>query len=616
MSEGDAPVVGRGVTVAEVLRVVLPSGAKLLAGAGGVGRRVTWAMQLRSRPPAFEPTDGGEFVLASAATLASLRVFDDNLTLEHVVRGLADEGAAALALAGEVEPADQQVAVCVADRRGFPLIRLPRTQLTDLERAIIGLVFNRRAELQQRATQLFRRLAQLSMEERGLEAILSDTARATGRLVAYEDAVFRLLALVDPERAHGAPTPSEGDAGNTLSSVEERAQLNQWVRGQVLTATTPPVLTTTAVRRHLSRLVSPVITRDRVRGFLSLCGPEAELTELDQLLASRAAAVCALELAKEDAVLAAEHRVQGELADELLAGGWADLEGVARRAQAVGLEPKSEFTVFVSSLDRAPQPDGAHGDGTTSGAGVLAPGEARDRVRDVLSRELRTVAPAALLKAEEDRFTAIWPVGPAQGPRPSAAGDGGAAPRGKGLAAARQREAMAPDSPLQRIVARIAQLEGAALRGADGYVLSTGISGVHAGLAGIAAAGREARDALRIGRRVFGPGRCMSFDELGVYRLLDPLCGSPELRRFCAETLGAIEDYDRRSSAGLVATLEAFFAAHGILSRAAERLNLHRNSLLYRIARIQEIGRLNLEDPDVRLALHVALKIRRLLAEE
>ena len=50
------------------------------------------------------------------------------------------------------------------------------------------------------------------------------------------------------------------------------------------------------------------------------------------------------------------------------------------------------------------------------------------------------------------------------------------------------------------------------------------------------------------------------------------------------------------------------------LSQAAIRLQLHRNSLLYRISRIEEVGGIDLEDPDTRLALQVALKARRLLA--
>jgi PucR family transcriptional regulator, purine catabolism regulatory protein len=96
--------------------------------------------------------------------------------------------------------------------------------------------------------------------------------------------------------------------------------------------------------------------------------------------------------------------------------------------------------------------------------------------------------------------------------------------------------------------------------------------------------------------------------------VLHALRESPELRTFYEQTLGPLVEYDRRTGQNLLETLEAYFACHGNLSQTAQRLQLHRNSLLYRIGRIQEIGGVALEDPEARLSLQVALKARRLLA--
>jgi purine catabolism regulator len=72
-------------------------------------------------------------------------------------------------------------------------------------------------------------------------------------------------------------------------------------------------------------------------------------------------------------------------------------------------------------------------------------------------------------------------------------------------------------------------------------------------------------------------------------------------------------EYDRRTGQDWIKTLEAFFACNGNLSQTAMRLQLHRNALLYRIRRIEAIGGIDLEDPECRLSLQVALKARRLL---
>jgi PucR family transcriptional regulator, purine catabolism regulatory protein len=106
----------------------------------------------------------------------------------------------------------------------------------------------------------------------------------------------------------------------------------------------------------------------------------------------------------------------------------------------------------------------------------------------------------------------------------------------------------------------------------------------------------------------------VTYGDLGLYRVLHALHDSPELRTFYEQTLGPLVEYDRRTGQNWIETLEAFFACHGNLSQTALRLQLHRNALLYRIGRIQEIGGVDLEDPECRLSLQVALKARKLLS--
>jgi purine catabolism regulator len=60
-----------------------------------------------------------------------------------------------------------------------------------------------------------------------------------------------------------------------------------------------------------------------------------------------------------------------------------------------------------------------------------------------------------------------------------------------------------------------------------------------------------------------------------------------------------------------VETLEGFFECNGNHARAAEALHLHRNTLLYRLDRIQSITGRDLGDAETRLSLQLALKIRR-----
>jgi len=62
-----------------------------------------------------------------------------------------------------------------------------------------------------------------------------------------------------------------------------------------------------------------------------------------------------------------------------------------------------------------------------------------------------------------------------------------------------------------------------------------------------------------------------------------------------------------------VQTLEAYFASRCSPDATAKRLHLHRNSLIYRLRRIEEVVGLRLDDPETRLELHLPLRVGQVL---
>jgi DNA-binding PucR family transcriptional regulator len=89
-------------------------------------------------------------------------------------------------------------------------------------------------------------------------------------------------------------------------------------------------------------------------------------------------------------------------------------------------------------------------------------------------------------------------------------------------------------------------------------------------------------------------------------RLLEELARSPDLAPF-RELVWPLVEHDRERRSDLVRTLRAYFAAGGNASEAADRMFLHRNSLLYRLERIGKLTGLDLRDPGVALALQLGL---------
>jgi purine catabolism regulator len=89
-------------------------------------------------------------------------------------------------------------------------------------------------------------------------------------------------------------------------------------------------------------------------------------------------------------------------------------------------------------------------------------------------------------------------------------------------------------------------------------------------------------------------------------RLLKELASSPDLAPF-GDLVRPLVEHDQERRSDLVRTLRAYFAAAANASQAADRMFLHRNSMLYRLARIQDLTGLDLKDPSASLALRLGL---------
>lgn len=129
------------------------------------------------------------------------------------------------------------------------------------------------------------------------------------------------------------------------------------------------------------------------------------------------------------------------------------------------------------------------------------------------------------------------------------------------------------------------------------------------GVAGLRRVLVQATDALSLGLRLFGEGRCYLHREMGLYRLLRHLQGTDDLRQFLEQTLTALEAYDREHETELVTTLRVLLDHGGNASAAAKAMHLHRNSLVYRVERIRDIAHLDPTDPDDSFALKLALML-------
>ncbi|MCZ7568296.1 MAG: helix-turn-helix domain-containing protein [Ardenticatenaceae bacterium] len=312
----------------------------------------------------------------------------------------------------------------------------------------------------------------------------------------------------------------------------------------------PPTEALTGLAAGWAAHEAPVLVNGRLVARLRLIDRLSSLDRLSELAVEQGAAALALELAKQEAVTQAQQALQGDLLDAVLAG--ESEEAIRARARGLGYPLDGlQWAIVAATLGEAEAADVANWARRAQG---LA--EARGWRALVTVREQHATI---LIAASTIVNTASW----------------------------------------------LTELRGIWTHSHSPLTLGAGEP--MSGLSGLKAALGQAQDALALGLRLFGPGGIHRHADLGFYRLLRHLQGQPDLESFYQQTLAPLVAYDEEHGGELVTTLEALLATGGNVSRTAQALHLHRNSLIYRLDRIQQITGLNPTDPEDAFTLKLAL---------
>ena len=141
--------------------------------------------------------------------------------------------------------------------------------------------------------------------------------------------------------------------------------------------------------------------------------------------------------------------------------------------------------------------------------------------------------------------------------------------------------------------------------------LAIGMSGSHCGMASLPIAYEEAREAVKIAVGTGCRGHAVGLEDVLVDHLLR---SSSHAQRILDAALEPLLAYDRHHHADLVATLRAYTASGTNLTQAARRLNVHPNTVVYRLQRIRQLSGRDPHALDELLVLFLALKLAELRA--
>jgi hypothetical protein len=145
------------------------------------------------------------------------------------------------------------------------------------------------------------------------------------------------------------------------------------------------------------------------------------------------------------------------------------------------------------------------------------------------------------------------------------------------------------------------------LTGAVGPI-SGGVSAAYSGSVGLAHAQDEALSALTLGERLRGPGHLTAYGDVFPLDYATHLVENENLRDVYDRVISQLAIVGQSDRRELLPTLDVFLATGCSTHATAERLGVHRNTILHRLRRITEITKLDFDDFEVRFLVQLALR--------
>jgi DNA-binding PucR family transcriptional regulator len=102
------------------------------------------------------------------------------------------------------------------------------------------------------------------------------------------------------------------------------------------------------------------------------------------------------------------------------------------------------------------------------------------------------------------------------------------------------------------------------------------------------------------------------YEDILLYHFMELASKEHDLNKFCLPILKKIEEYDNVNGTLLKESLEAYLESGRNIQKAAERLYMHKNTLYYRLKRIEDFFNLDLNDENLCFNLQFSLRMKRM----
>ncbi len=556
------------IELRDVMKIFPFSMARLIAGEAGLSRPVISA-NIQEVPDVDRWMKGGEIVFTAGYAFQSA----ENGC--KMMEKLNQVGIAALAIKpGQYLSIIPDAMIECANSLGLPLFELPQDlPYMDCIIAIFEQITQKQLSLLKRVDRVHAMLTQTILNKEGLDGICDILYEVTGNPVFITDSHGAVFA----DKTHAE---DEADTNNyremILGQLEHyfsRSEEKHLRENQCNILSPGP---------GLRLLIVPIAVQAKRIGYLILDMVHNEMLDVDMIAFEQASSMVAVEFLNEKALWQQEQKVREQLLEDLLMKHYGDEKLVIQRGRYLGFDMTGRYSLFAIDADSFEEKLKNE---------MMDLGE--ERVQQIKSQVQQKI------RAGMEKYH-----------RPSLVLD-----RSMGAIG---MISIRKDSDVQECALVIGEILEELNKLNTSLSFSAGIGRIKQGIRHVEKGSREALLAMRAGRNLQvenETGRVHTFDEVGCLSFLCELTGSTAMQEFYEEYLGCLQQYDQENNAELIKTLKCYFACNKNLRKTAEMLFVHKNSVIYRLGKIETLMGKKLDHHQTSFDLQLCLKLQSILRD-
>ncbi|MBJ7966917.1 MULTISPECIES: PucR family transcriptional regulator [Bacillus cereus group] len=534
----------------DIMKIPIFDQAKLIAGHKGVEQEV-YTVNMMDAPDIIHFLKKNELLVTSAYHFK-----DDMYALRELIIQMKKQGCTALGIKTKrfLQEIPEEI-ISLADEIYFPIIELPfDIGLGDLVNQTLSYILDLRTNELHQAMQIHQQFSNHIISGKGINMILENLSSLIQLPVVLLDYHLRPIS----------------EHNNTKASIQNLKKF--FINGRKLPLSTIEIVTFSLLTKTRDTVsIFPIYTQNNQYSYLVIDGFISPLNRSMVLAVEQAANVLAFELIKEHSLRQYSRRIQDEFFTNVINSIFSTQDEIINLGKEFNLSFDQKYICIIGKIDIK--------EFTMS---FMEYQEEKDLIYELIEEELNSYTANVHLFIKDDMYVllvncdVIW----------------------------RETEKEQMISLLKNIQVKIYSYFQKSI--------SFGIANSSEQLLHISHSFKEATDAFYYGE-MSGSKEFIEIYQAKEISAILRMIPQEQLKKFYESTLHSLANENEKDHAVLLHTLSVYLETHCAISETAKRLFLHRNTVIYRLEKCEEILGRNIKDPNETLQLRIAFRIKPLI---